>query len=293
MITPQLNADRVATTAAGFTTARFALDAPVLPPITDTLPLAEAVRSALMGSYQRLLHRAKYGTADAPYRERFFSATFGGKDAEGRPLQGHGHAFFLPADDDGDGAIDHVTVVAGRGFTSDELRALDRLRQVHVQGSLIALAPGADTLRLLRIGLGTESDFRSPLFDSAADWVSATPFIVSRYPKLRGTKRDRPADYATPQQFAAHVLAQELDRLRDRRPDLPAFELHGLAGIGVRQWRPIQFHRFRRKPGDDGGRRPAGAYRIQFAEPVRGPLCLGHSAHFGQGLFVPEHVGSP
>lgn len=46
-------------------------------------------------------------------------------------------------------------------------------------------------------------------------------------------------------------------------------------------------HRFRRKAGDDGGRRPAGAFRIVFPELVRGPICLGHSAHFGLGLFVP------
>jgi CRISPR-associated protein Csb2 len=30
--------------------------------------------------------------------------------------------------------------------------------------------------------------------------------------------------------------------------------------------------------------------RLTFAEPVSGPLCLGHSSHFGLGLFaaVPE-----
>lgn len=55
---------------------------------------------------------------------------------------------------------------------------------------------------------------------------------------------------------------------------------------------PIQFYRFRRKAGDDGGRRPAGGFRIRFAQPVRRSLCLGHSTHFGLGLFLPE-AGSP
>ena len=51
--------------------------------------------------------------------------------------------------------------------------------------------------------------------------------------------------------------------------------------------RSIQFQRFRNKRGDDAGDRPAGEFRITFAAPLRGPLCLGHSWHFGLGLFVP------
>jgi CRISPR-associated protein Csb2 len=33
--------------------------------------------------------------------------------------------------------------------------------------------------------------------------------------------------------------------------------------------------------------RPGYRFRIVFPEPVPGPICLGHSAHFGLGLFVP------
>jgi CRISPR-associated protein Csb2 len=85
------------------------------------------------------------------------------------------------------------------------------------------------------------------------------------------------------------VLRQEIDRLRARRPDLPMVELIEPMEFlgGRRQLRPIQFQRFRRKPGDDGGRRPSGAFRIVFAAAARGPICLGHSSHFGMGLFLP------
>jgi hypothetical protein len=30
------------------------------------------------------------------------------------------------------------------------------------------------------------------------------------------------------------------------------------------------------------------ALRLRFAEPVRGPLCLGYGSHFGLGLFQAE-----
>jgi hypothetical protein len=100
----------------------------------------------------------------------------------------------------------------------------------------------------------------------------------------------RPEDYATPRDFALLVLRQEIDRLRARRPDLPAVEcVEPMEFLGGRrQLRPIQFQLFRRKAGDDGGRRPSGAFRIGFATAARGSVCLGHSSHFGMGLFLPE-----
>ena len=128
-------------------------------------------------------------------------------------------------------------------------------------------------------------DFRTPLVDQAAVWTAATPFLATRYPKRRGSKRDRPEDYATPRDFARHVLREELRR----RPDLPeAAAIDDLEWLGPHRLRPIQFQRFRSKSGDDGGRRLAGGFRITFATPIRGPLCLGHSCHFGLGLFVPD-----
>jgi hypothetical protein len=53
--------------------ARFLLDGPVLPLVTDTLRVAEAFRHALLRRYQRHCHRRKYGPADKTYREAFRS----------------------------------------------------------------------------------------------------------------------------------------------------------------------------------------------------------------------------
>ena len=36
------------------------------------------------------------------------------------------------------------------------------------------------------------------------------------------------------------------------------------------------------------GDSPAMGYRIEFADPVRGPIALGYGAHFGLGAFYPE-----
>jgi CRISPR-associated protein Csb2 len=278
--------------ATCYTVARYALDVAwgrrPLPLVTDTLPAAEAVRRELLRRCAGVLRRQGI-EADKHSLVEHCPAVVG-KDALGRPLRDdHAHAFFLPADEDGDGRIDHVTLVAARGFSAEEVQALDRLRQL----------PWGDgeppsPLRLLLVGLGDlggERDVAAPLLAPPAGgrvWVSATPFVVTRYPKRRGTKRDRPEDYASPRDFARHVLRQELER----RPDLPPIvSIDDLEWIGPHRLRTIQFKRFRSKPGDDGGRRPAGGFRITFAAPIRGPLCLGHSCHFGLGLFLP--VPSP
>jgi CRISPR-associated protein Csb2 len=262
------------------TIARFALDSPVLPPVTETLPLAEQLRRSLLSCSKHLARRDNPGLADAAIWP--LSPAIWGKDEQGQRRTGHEHAFFLPADEDGDGRIDHLTVWAPMGFNALERRALDRLRR-------LPLGEG-DPLHVLLIGVGNEHDFRAPLLEEATVWVSATPFVVTRYPKMRGRKRDQPEDYATPQVFVRHVLGLELDRLRQRRPDLAVVsDLELLDCLGPNgRYRCLEFRRFRNKAGDDGGRRPSGALRIRFAAPVRGPLCLGHSCHFGLGLFVPE-----
>jgi CRISPR-associated protein Csb2 len=267
------------------TVARYAIDAAAPPPLGEALRLAERVRGRLMGIYCRTLQRRRYGKDVPDDAEVFMSPAFAGKDEGGRPRRGHPHAFFLPTDEDRDGRLDHMTVVADMGFGPEEVRALDRLRRLEFGEG--------EELRLLLAGLGNAEDFRAALFGPAAVWVSATPFLATRYPKRRGRKKDPPhlRGRENSKDFALAVLQEELARLAERRPGLPEVEsVERLPGdrLGARRLLPVEFHRYRRKRGDDGGRRPAGAYRITFREPVAGPLCLGHSCHFGMGLFLPD-----
>jgi CRISPR-associated protein Csb2 len=267
-----------------FTVARYALDVSVggrpLPLVTETLPLAEQARRSLLSICKHIALCRNPSLSDPDIWPR--SPAFWGKDEQRQPRTGHAHAFFLPADEDGDGRLDHLTVFAPMGFNALEQQAIDRLRR-------LPFGDG-DPLHLLLTGLGSEHDFRAPLLGESTVWISATPFVVTRYPKLRGTKRDRPEDYASPRDFARHVLRQELAR----RPELPqVFSIEDEELIGAHRLRPIQFKRFRRKANDDGGRRPAGGFRITFTTPVRGPLCLGHSCHFGLGLFLPSSPSAP
>jgi len=271
--------------------ARFVLDSAVLPLTTETLPVAEAMRRALMAHYGRLTQAE--GT-------RGRSPTFSGKDAQGRPLTGHGHAYYLPTDEDGDGRLDHVTVVATAGFSRAELQALYLVRSIRTGRRGEERHP----LRVVLLTTGPIQHMDCGPLRKAKRWISATPFLAPRYPKARGRRRDPPELRRDRSEFVKATLREELLRLAERHSDLdpatlkhtdivPCVDIHGVFRIqrgarAVHGLRPIEFKRFRGKRGDDGGRRLSGAFRLIFPKPVRGPICLGHSSHFGMGLFVPD-----
>lgn len=267
-------------TTARIQVARYALDSTVLPLVTETLPVAEAARRALMSSY---------GCLTKKNGQRGRSHIFSGKNEQGKPLSDHGHAYYLPTDEDGDGRLDHLTVFARRGFDDNERRALDCLRQLNTDRKGEERHP----LRLLLLGMGTLAEYHPGPLGQSKVWVSATPYIATRHAKTRG--RDR-IDISC-QHARADFLTKDLrEQVRAVLPDGSTIAdgvqidpiLDGNAFRIAGRWRPIQFKRFRSKPGDDGGRRLAGAFRLTFALAVSGPIALGWSSHFGMGLFLPD-----
>ena len=261
---------------------RYALDSTVLPLVTETLPVAEAARRALMSWQGRLTEKN-----GPPGR----SDTLSGKDEHGQPLTGHRHAYYLPTDEDGDGRLDHLTVYAAEGFGREERWAFDRLRQLRTGRE----GEERHALRVLLLGMGTWDEYRAGPLQELKTWISATPYIATHYAKTRGRNR---INLKSPEARAAFLQEDLRVQLAAVRPDLvgddnihieiePLWDSNHVFAVAGR-WRTIEFKRFRQRAGDDGGRRLAGAFRLIFHEPVRGPIALGWSSHFGLGLFVPE-----
>ncbi len=263
---------------------RYALDSRVLPLLTETLRVAEAARRALMSWHGRL-------TESDGIRGR--SDTLSGKDESGTRLIGHSHAYYLPTDEDRDGRLDHLTVYAARGFDRDEQRALDHLRELRVD----QVGEDRHPLRLLLLGMGTLDEYKSGPLRAAQVWVSATPYLATRFAKTRG--RDR-IDLGSPEARTAFLIEDLREQLKVTLPDVnaeqvqiePVWDANRVFKIANR-WRPIQFKRYRRKASDDGGLRLAGAFRLKFPIEIQGPIAIGHSSHFGMGLFLPLIENSP
>ncbi|MGE5647962.1 MAG: type I-U CRISPR-associated protein Csb2 [Acidobacteriota bacterium] len=220
----------------------LSLSGKVLPLATETVRVAERVRAALM---------KRIGTGISPL--------FHGKDAMGRPLQGHKHLFILPQADPS-GRIRRVLLFARGGeFDERELQA--------ILGFRVLPRLGDYPCRVMTTWAGSsESDaFRREV----KTVVSTTPFVsVRHWRKGRGELAD--------------FLIEEVRR-ECRNHGLPQPFGVTFAKLAA-PFQPIQFRRNRK----DDPPRPGYAFRVEFAEPVRAPFSLGYGCHFGLGQFDGE-----
>ncbi len=135
----------------------YALDSKVPPDVTETLEVAERVRTKLMGIHKRL--------AGGP---QHVSVKFSGKDRSGEPLRDHRHAFYLPLDYNGGGRLDHLLVHCREGFDPLECQALDEFSSLWQGG-------GRPDVRCIPVHWGGGRSKEKKIF------TSATPFVPPRH----------------------------------------------------------------------------------------------------------------
>jgi CRISPR-associated protein Csb2 len=254
----QLPPTRSTPDAAVPTVAWFAIGAAAWPPITRAIAVGDCVRRALVA------HSNAH-------------PTFVGR-IDGEPRTGHGHAFFLPSDDDGDGRLDRIVISARDGFDARALGALERLHRAPVWGY------GGPDLRMTwlatcRAGdvgglVGESMRGRAAQLGLARIWESHTPFVPPRFPRNRG---GRAADT---------VEAQARRMIAGLGLPAPA-TITPLAGEETPAGVPWERFLLRRHTGG-GACGPVRGHglRLVFDVPVRGPIALGYGAHQGLGQFV-------
>lgn len=170
----------------------------------------------------------------------------------------HGHAFYLP-ETNKEGRIDHVLVHAPAGLDSQAQAALAELKSIHT-------GEGTEW-RLLLEGLGDARDFpASSHLTHASTWQSVTPYLHPWH---------RKNGFGIAEQIAREC------RLRGY-PEPISVEL-----LPERKHRALDFRRFRSKRGLTQPDRQGCFIRLNFSEPITGPLALGFGCHFGLGLFTP------
>lgn len=227
----------------------------VLPLFGRCLPQAE------------LLHRALVGIAGGGRRTA--PPVLTGKDAAGRPLEGHRHLHILPLclDRDGTRFLDHLLLWAPMGLDSAAQRAILSLSSIWTKG--------ADDLRVTVAGMGELANVAQitgkDLFGPSRTWTSRTPFVPPRFLKKSGAN-------SLPGQVNAELASRGFPEAAVEI--LPRDEVVRLG-----------LHRFVRTRRDAAKAPPQDCFfglRLVFDEPMTGPLCLGYSSHFGLGLFAPE-----
>ena len=241
---------------------RYAVIDRVKPHVTESLPIADTMRKAAMG---------KFGEANNGGRSPLLS----GKDESGKILKGHAHASYLPTDEDGDGFIDHVTVVA-KGIDANpggELEALTRVKSLW--------APSLNgSVRLAFEGHGKIEDFAGiPIFKTSRRWRTVTPLVLSRHMKVKKRAGASVVTDSAGEQVRKELAGRYgIDTVVIEYTN-PREYMHGSKS------RPFEFKRFRKNDRPGGG---AYGLFLEFKDPISGPLCLGYASHFGMGLFVPD-----
>ncbi len=259
------------------TIAQLLLDGPVLPLVTDTLRVGEAVRRAVMSRFgwwcrENSTRAAAYLRTNA--EDAYSSPIFSGKDKYGTRLAGPGHAHYWPTVSASDlRRIGSVTIFARDGFDSAEVAALATLRKLRV---------GELEFRAQLIGLGRAPDLGNTFVGPSSLWQSVTPFLGNSEIGIRGRSR-----------FLRKGLRREWRRLAEQVAEFREVELIEVEELSPEEVRraelpqPYEFCRARSKHGGRQAYRPAAMFRLRFSKPIHEPFSLGYANHFGMGRFLP------
>jgi CRISPR-associated protein Csb2 len=237
------------------TTLRFAMYGKPLPRIEDAVRVGEWLRMAAMSCVKREC----------------------GENAIPAVISGHGlgagnrheHAFWLPEDADGDGRIDHLLMHIPARVAGAERQALESLHKIWNKDG--------NEWQLVLEGQGEALGFadHSPLCRAGRVFVSATPYLHPWHIKKGFGVAEQIRRECHERGWQEPSVVESLPSLR----------------IAGRERLALHFHRFRGKRGLTQPDRRGAFVRLEFAEPVQGPLALGFGCHFGLGMFIPLTTG--
>ncbi len=231
----------------------------LLPSVNRGLPIAELVHRSLIS------HAFRIGG---------HSEVLSGKTVDDQRLDHqHLHAHLLPLDLDADSHLDHLLIWAPMGLddlAQQAIRALRRTWSKGLAGDLgIKLVSLCNRNELERFAGDAGSRLRQLLGGSqgSRSWISATPFVPPRFIKRNKESvevqlRRELAFRGLPEPVHAELVDVQTDRARRMR-------------------HVIRTRRNGAPPPQDVGL----CLRLDFAEPVFGPLLLGYGSHFGLGSF--------
>lgn len=240
------------------------------------VPTVDAIRLAVVGEAP---FRASHGVLLVDELHRLVARALDG----GRPeLLGHGgaatdheHAHWLPLADSPAPSVllSGLLVWVPAGLAAGEVTAVIRLCNRTMSGRRGGYEiKGFPPTRLLLQAVGPVEQVAPELCGPARVWRSRTPYLPVRHRKRESLDDFLVTDVATELGYRGWPAAA-ITRLdpEDGLPDRWARE----------------FRRYRMAEHMGQSRRGLGL-RLEFADPVPGPLALGQLSHFGFGLFAPS-----
>lgn len=268
---------------------QFAVGGRVYPRVCDWIRITERFRGAALKELARLLigdRKAKFWLLPPDVRNDF--ALFSGKSGAGSPLLSHAHVYFALIPDEF-GQPTRLVCFRREPFRPEEVEALLAASERPCSWRFERQRAADERrdewqLRFVPLPFDTPAprglSFDVPL---ATTWTNATPFVIPGGRKrFRENGRLRPGE--TPERLLEKLLLGA---------GLPVPELARQSDETEEEWVAIHEppeQRQRRREARARAVLPGYRFRLIFPEPVSGPICVGHSCHFGLGLFMPANA---
>lgn len=256
---------------------QFAVGVAVAPPPHVVCRLTERYRQRLLrvAGAERArslgLEHSWSGWSAAPTGIRDALALLAGKDASGSPLRGHRH-LRLAVWFDGRRPARLIAWRAHEPFEEWELDAFNRAAERDVSWHSSSRGPSEWAVRLVPLDSHVPPPPGFVRDERWTIWESVTPYVPPRH-HVRRDGASRPRDQINSQ------VGRELQQL-GLTADVE------VAALGP-SWTGVHLPRRDRRHPSETPKRRGFALRLKFARPVAGPIALGHSSHYGLGLFRP------
>jgi hypothetical protein len=246
---------------------QFAIGSKVVPRYKDAVLITERFRNRVLCCFTKILTGnpgMKWSEAPAELREQAFLLS--GRDPDGSPAKGHQQvSFFLSGTCE---TPSRLCAWRSEPFNDKEQRAI-----LDAANTPLPLNYKDDpwTLNLVPLDKLVPP---APGFDRTAhcEWESLTPYVPPRHVYGR-TGKEKPS---------CSVVEQLSVELESR--GFPVDRL--IAAVRECGW--VKIHR--NKPEQDArtnNDKLGYMVKLTFGEPMKGPISVGASSHFGLGLFVP------
>jgi CRISPR-associated protein Csb2 len=197
----------------------------------------------------------------------------------------HRHAHWIPlaAGYQRGAPVQSLLVWVPDGLKTEDVRAVLSMRKMSGRRGGGSESGGYDIsgfpdIEVLFQAAGQIEQVAPELCGPARRWRSLTPYLPVRH-----RKRETPGEY-----LAADVAAELSYRPRYRDLPPPAVARVEQGPAMVDRWASeYRRHRITERRLQS---RPGLGLRLEFQEPVTGPLALGQLSHFGYGIFVPDET---
>ena len=191
----------------------------------------------------------------------------------------HAHWIPVPSGQEKPQSVRHLVIWVPQGLRAQEVAAVITMPELSGRRGGGGDAGGYDVrgfprVKLLFQAAGPIELVAPELCRPAPRWRSLTPYLPVRHRKREALDDYLAVDVAAELRYRA--LPAGLASRLDPEPRLPD------------RW-ALEFRRYRMTENMSKSR-PGLGLRLEFGEPVAGPLLLGQLSHFGYGIFVPEEI---